>query len=157
MRLRENRELWLEPAHADWLALPDFHTLPVQVRLPDAALLDQTPGRRAADWALRPVPLVLPAAAPALRPAALVLAAHTCTPGEHSTDMDILTPPVRALPATDRRITRPAGDHTHPEGLAEQPGDRRSDLATAPAADPATLRCPASRTTDMRIVRLSQE
>ncbi|WP_093911467.1 hypothetical protein [Streptomyces sp. cf386] len=95
MRLRQNRELWLELAHAGWLALPDFRALPVQVRLLDAAVLDQAPGRRArcraADWALRPVPLVLPAAAPALRLTALVLAAHTCTRGEHSADMDILT------------------------------------------------------------------
>ncbi|MFD5861477.1 hypothetical protein [Streptomyces chartreusis] len=95
MRLRQNRELWLELTHAGWLALPDFRTLPVQVRLLDAAVLDQAPGRgtrrRAADWALRPAPLVLPAAAPALRLTALVLAALTCTRGEHSTDMDILT------------------------------------------------------------------
>ncbi|MFB6931302.1 hypothetical protein [Streptomyces chartreusis] len=95
MRLRQNRELWLELAHADWLALPDFRTLPVQVRLLDAGVLDQAPGRRArcraADWALRPVPLVLPAAAPALRLTALVLAAHTCTRAEHNTDMDTLT------------------------------------------------------------------
>jgi len=95
MRLRGNRELWLELAHAGWLELPDFRALPVQVRLLDAAVLDQTPGRRArcraADWALRPVPLVLPASAPALRLTALVLAAHTCAHVEHSTDMDILT------------------------------------------------------------------
>lgn len=95
MRLRGSRELWLELAHADWLDLPDFRALPVQLRLLDAALLEQTPGRRArrraADWALRPTPLVRPAAPPALRLTALVLAAHTCARGEHSTDMDILT------------------------------------------------------------------
>ncbi|GHH30144.1 hypothetical protein [Streptomyces lanatus] len=95
MRLRGNRELWLELAHAGWLALPDFRALPAQAWLLDAAVLDQAPGRRArcraADWALRPTPLTLPAAAPALRLTALVLAAHTCTRSEHSTDMDILT------------------------------------------------------------------
>ncbi|MFG2276085.1 hypothetical protein ACGFNY_40790 [Streptomyces chartreusis] len=94
MCLRQNRELWLELAHADWLALPDFRTLPVQARLLDAAVLDQAPGRRArrraADWALRPRPLLLPAAAPVLRLTALVLAAHSCTHGEHRSDMDIL-------------------------------------------------------------------
>lgn len=95
MRLRGSRELWLELAHADWLELPDFRVLPMQLRLLDAALLEQTPGRRArrraAGWALRPTPLVLPAAPPALRLTALVLAAHTCARTEHSTDMDILT------------------------------------------------------------------
>ncbi|RSN81873.1 hypothetical protein DMH26_36480 [Streptomyces sp. WAC 05379] len=95
MRLHGNRELWLELTHADWLALPDFRALPAQVRLLDAAVLDQAPGRRArrraADWALRPTPLILPAAAPALRLTALALAAHTSARTEHSTDMDILT------------------------------------------------------------------
>ncbi|ULR55758.1 hypothetical protein [Streptomyces deccanensis] len=95
MRLRQNREVWLELAHAGWLELPDVRTLPWQVRLLDATVLDQAPGRRtrcrAADWALRPVPLVLPATAPALRLTALVLAAHTGARPEHSTDMDILT------------------------------------------------------------------
>ncbi|MFD0008933.1 hypothetical protein ACFVJ4_42165 [Streptomyces sp. NPDC127178] len=95
MRLRGNRELWLELAHAGWLVLPDFRALPGQVRLLDATVLDQAAGRRArcraADWALRPVPLVLPTAAPALRLTALVLAAHACSRAEDSTDMDILT------------------------------------------------------------------
>jgi hypothetical protein len=95
MRLRQNRELWLELAHAGWLELPDLRALPMQVRLLDATVLDQTTGRRArcraADWALRPVPLILPAAAPALRLAALVLAAHTGASAEHNTDMDVLT------------------------------------------------------------------
>lgn len=95
MRLRGNRELWLELAHADWLALPDLRALPAQVRLLDAAVLDQAPSRRArcraADWALRPTPLILPAAAPALRLTALVLAAHACGRAEDSTDMDSLT------------------------------------------------------------------
>ncbi|MEV5910604.1 hypothetical protein AB0M00_17095 [Streptomyces chartreusis] len=95
MRLRGNRELWLELAHADWLTLPDFRALTAQVQLLDAAVLDQAPSRRArcraADWALRPTPLILPAAAPALRLTALTLAAHTSARTEHSTDMDVLT------------------------------------------------------------------
>ncbi|WP_416972204.1 hypothetical protein [Streptomyces sp. 4F14] len=95
MRLRQNREVWLELAHAGWLELPDVRAMPWQVRLLDATVLDQAPGRRtrcrAADWALRPVPLVLPATTPALRLTALVLAAHTGARPEHSTDMDILT------------------------------------------------------------------
>ncbi|MEU5796212.1 hypothetical protein ABZ800_22230 [Streptomyces sp. NPDC047813] len=95
MRLHASRELWLELAHADWLELPDFRTLPVQLRLLDAAVLDQTPGRRArcraAHWALRPTQLILSAAPPALRLTALVLAAHTSDQAEHGTDMDVLT------------------------------------------------------------------
>ncbi|MFJ7334396.1 hypothetical protein ACIQU3_21385 [Streptomyces sp. NPDC101110] len=72
MRLRQNHELWLELAHAGWLELPDVRALPWQVRLLDATVLDQAPSRRtrcrAADWGLRPVPLVLLATTPALRP-----------------------------------------------------------------------------------------
>jgi hypothetical protein len=94
MRLRGSGELWRELAHAGWLQLPDFRALPLQLRLLDAAVLDQAPGRRArcraAHWALHPAPLALPAAAPALRLTALVLAAHSPTQAEHSTDMDIL-------------------------------------------------------------------
>ncbi|WP_282703919.1 hypothetical protein [Streptomyces sp. CC219B] len=95
MRLRGNREPWLELAHAGWLELPNFRARPLQLRLLDAAVLDQMPGRRArcraAHWALQPAPLVLPTAAPALRLTALALAAHTCAHAEHSTDMDVLT------------------------------------------------------------------
>ncbi|WP_260461253.1 hypothetical protein [Streptomyces sp. WAC04114] len=94
MRLRQSGDLWLELAHAGWLELPDFRALPLQLRLLDAAVLDQAPGRRArcraAHWALHPAPLALPPAAPALRLAALVLASHSPTEAEHSTDMDVL-------------------------------------------------------------------
>jgi hypothetical protein len=94
MRLRANGELWLELAHAGWLEMPNFRALPLQLRLFDAAVLDQAPGRRArcraAHWALRPAPLALPTSAPALRLAALVLASHSPTEAEHSTDMDVL-------------------------------------------------------------------
>ncbi|KUL37410.1 hypothetical protein [Streptomyces regalis] len=87
MRLRGHRELWQELAHADWLELPDFKSAPVRLRLLDATVLDQAPGRRArcraAHWAL-------PAAPPALQLTALVLAAHTSAEAEHSTDMEIL-------------------------------------------------------------------
>ncbi|MGI5380589.1 hypothetical protein ACQEV2_41580 [Streptomyces sp. CA-251387] len=77
-------------------------------------LLEQAPGRRArrraADWALRPTPLVLPAAPPALRLTALALAAHTCARVEHSTDMDILTrlcghSPQQTAELLDRLVT----------------------------------------------------
>lgn len=114
MRLHGNRELWLELAHVDWLELPDFRTLPVQLRLLDAAVLDQTPGRRArcraAHWALRPTPLILPAAPPALRLTALVLAAHTSDHAEHGTDMDVLTrlcghSPQQTAELLDRLVT----------------------------------------------------
>ncbi|GAA4561223.1 hypothetical protein GCM10023097_77390 [Streptomyces collinus] len=94
MRLRGSGELWRELAHAGWLQLPDFRALPLQLRLLDAAVLDQAPGRRArcraAHWALHPAPLALPAAAPALRLTALVLAAHPPSQAEHGTEMDIL-------------------------------------------------------------------
>ncbi|WP_232107619.1 hypothetical protein [Streptomyces gossypiisoli] len=94
MRLHGHRELWQELAYAGWLEPLAVRSVPVQVRLLDAAVLDQAPGRRArcraAHWALHPAPLTLPAAPPALRLTALVLAAHTSADAEHSTDMDIL-------------------------------------------------------------------
>ncbi|MFI6937314.1 hypothetical protein [Streptomyces sp. NPDC050287] len=94
MHLGGHRELWQELAHAGWLEPPAVRSVPVQVRLLDAAVLDQVPGRRArcraAHWALRPAPLALPAAPPALRLTALVLAAHTSVDAEHSADMDVL-------------------------------------------------------------------
>ncbi|GGS95575.1 hypothetical protein [Streptomyces violaceus] len=94
MRLRGNGELWLELTHAGWLEPPDFRALPLHLRLLDAAVLDQAPGRRArcraAHWALHPTPLSMLAAAPALRLTALVLASHSPTEAEHSTDMDVL-------------------------------------------------------------------
>ncbi|QKW54138.1 hypothetical protein HUT08_36165 [Streptomyces buecherae] len=95
MRLHRSRELWLELAHAGWLEMPDFRALPVQLRLLDATVLDQAPGRRArcraAHWALRPTPLTLPTTPPALRLTALVLAAHTSDHAEEGTDMEVLT------------------------------------------------------------------
>ncbi|WP_308401037.1 hypothetical protein [Streptomyces sp. AC512_CC834] len=81
MRLRGRRELWLELAQAGWLETARSRPGPVTVRLLDATVLDQAPGRgarrRAAHWALHPTPLALSAAAPAaLRLTALVLASH---------------------------------------------------------------------------------
>ncbi len=114
MRLRQGGELWLELAHAGWLELPDFRSLPLQLRLLDAAVLDQAPGRRArcraAHWALRPAPLALPTAAPALRLAALVLASHSPTEAEHSTDIDVLArlcghSPQQTAELLDRLVT----------------------------------------------------
>ncbi|WP_369395566.1 hypothetical protein AB5J72_51475 (plasmid) [Streptomyces sp. CG1] len=95
MRLLGRTELWQELAQAHWLYLPDLKPTPVEVQLRDAALLGQTPGRRrrshAAHWALHPAPLASPATAPpAVRLAALVLAAHTTPHDRHSVDMDIL-------------------------------------------------------------------
>ncbi|MEU3937966.1 hypothetical protein AB0E85_38995 [Streptomyces sp. NPDC029044] len=86
MRLHRHTEAWQELAQDDWLDLPDPRTSPLQVRLLDDAALKQAPGRsarrRAAHWALKPTPLIVPAAAnPADRLAALVLAAHTTTAG----------------------------------------------------------------------------
>ncbi|WP_109031392.1 hypothetical protein [Streptomyces rubrogriseus] len=81
MRLRGRRELWLELAQAGWLETVGPRPGSVAVRLLDATVLDQAPGRgarrRAAHWALHPAPVVLPAAAPAaLRLTALALASH---------------------------------------------------------------------------------
>ncbi|MBK6017429.1 hypothetical protein [Streptomyces sp. MBT53] len=92
MRLRGHRDLWQELAHAGRLEPPDARSAPVQLRLLDAAVLDQAPGRRtrrrAAHRALHPAPLALPAAPPALRLTAL--AAHTSANTEHSTGLDAL-------------------------------------------------------------------
>ncbi|MFF0017995.1 hypothetical protein [Streptomyces sp. NPDC005374] len=95
MRLRGHREMWEELAQAGWLVLPDLRPTPVTVQLLDATVLGQPAGRRArhraAHWALRPAPLLLPPAAPlALRLTALVLAAHSSAHTEHGTDMDVL-------------------------------------------------------------------
>jgi hypothetical protein len=95
MRLRGRRELWEELAHSGWLETPDLRPARLEVRLLDAAVLDQAPSRcarrRAAHWALPPAPLLVPPTAPhALRLTALVLAAHTSTQVHHSTDMDVL-------------------------------------------------------------------
>lgn len=94
MRLRGHQDLWQELAHAGWLEPSGARSAPVLLRLLDAGVLDQAPGRRArrraAHWALHPAPLALPAAAPALRLTALVLAAHTSVDTEHSADLDTL-------------------------------------------------------------------
>ncbi|MGW3289424.1 hypothetical protein ACWDR3_32775 [Streptomyces sp. NPDC001002] len=94
MRLHGHRDLWQELAHAGWLEPPGTRSAPVQLRLLDAAVLDQAPGRRArrraAHWALHPASLVLPTAPPALRLTALTLAAHTSAGSEHSTDLNTL-------------------------------------------------------------------
>ncbi|WP_259372196.1 hypothetical protein [Streptomyces pristinaespiralis] len=85
MRLHRHTEAWQELAQDRWLDLPDPRAAPLQVRLLDGAL-NQAPcrsaRRRAAHWALKPAPLIVPAAAkPADRLAALVLAAHTTAAG----------------------------------------------------------------------------
>ncbi|MGW2433689.1 hypothetical protein [Streptomyces sp. NPDC001640] len=95
MRLRGRREVWEELADSGWLVMPDLKPACLDVRLLDAAILVQVPGRgergRAAHWALRPTPLLLsPAAPPALRLTALVLAANTSGQVHHSIDMDVL-------------------------------------------------------------------
>ncbi|MEU5335655.1 hypothetical protein AB0G51_20340 [Streptomyces asoensis] len=82
MRLYRRAEVWQELARDNWLELPSARTAVTRVRLLDGAVLDQAPSRsarrRAAHWALQPVPLAVPAAAaPAERLMALVLAAHT--------------------------------------------------------------------------------
>ena len=77
-----------------WLELPDLRAAFLQVRLLDDAVLDQAPGRsarrRAAHWALKPAPLIVPPAAkPADRLTALVLAAHT-TEASPAADMAVV-------------------------------------------------------------------
>ncbi|MGW4888145.1 hypothetical protein [Streptomyces murinus] len=94
MRLHRRTEAWQELAQDGWLDLPDPRTAPLRVRLLDDAALNQAPGRgarrRAAHWALKPAPLIVPAAAkPADRLAALVLAAHTTTAGP-AADMAVI-------------------------------------------------------------------
>jgi hypothetical protein len=94
MRLHRRGEVWQELIQGGWLELSNPRTAFTQVRLLDAAVLDQAPGRtvrrRAAHWALRPAPLLVPAAAaPAERLTALVLAAHT-TAASCTADMDVV-------------------------------------------------------------------
>ncbi|MGI5461211.1 hypothetical protein ACQEWB_50320 [Streptomyces sp. CA-249302] len=94
MRLNRRTEVWQELAQDGWLELPDPRAAFLQARLLDDAVLDQTPGRsvrrRAAHWALRPVPLTVAAAAhPADRLTALVLAAHTTAAGT-TADMSVV-------------------------------------------------------------------
>ncbi|MGW7578574.1 hypothetical protein [Streptomyces sp. NPDC054765] len=95
MCLRGRSEPWEELAHAHWLQLPNLRPVHMEARLLDAAVLDQAPGRRAcrraAHWALRPAPMLLPAAAPpVVRLAALALAAHSTAHVHQQADMDIL-------------------------------------------------------------------
>ncbi|MEU8975628.1 hypothetical protein AB0D11_41610 [Streptomyces monashensis] len=97
MRLHERAEVWAELAHGSWLRLPDLRAATVEVQLLDAAVRDQAPGRaarrRAAHWALRPVPLALDSAMPpAVRLVGLILAAHLSpNSARHSVEMDVLT------------------------------------------------------------------
>ncbi|OAH11721.1 hypothetical protein [Streptomyces jeddahensis] len=95
MRLYGRQELWQELAHTNWLTLPDLRSAPVEVQLLDEAVLDQSPGRsarrRAAHWALRPAPLLLPhTAPPAVQLTALVLAAYASAEVHHHADMEDL-------------------------------------------------------------------
>ncbi|MET8646429.1 hypothetical protein [Streptomyces sp. NPDC004675] len=95
MRLHGRREPWEELADSGWLEMPDLKPARLEVRLHDAAILDQIPGRRerrrAAHWALSPLPMLLPPAAPpALRLTALALAAHSSGQILHRIDMDTL-------------------------------------------------------------------
>ncbi|MFE9059889.1 hypothetical protein [Streptomyces mutabilis] len=95
MRLYGRTELWHELEHAGWLYRSSRKHSPVAAHLLEAAVLAQAPGRaaraRAAQWALRPAPLVLPPATPpALQLTALALAAHTAD-GAGGAELDILT------------------------------------------------------------------
>ncbi|MFS8202564.1 hypothetical protein ACLVWQ_28220 [Streptomyces sp. CWNU-52B] len=95
MRLRGRAELWTELEHAGWLARLASRRSPVELRLLDATMLRQAPGRstraHAAHWALRPVPLATPCGtAPSVQLTALTLAAHTCD-GTGSAELDVLT------------------------------------------------------------------
>ncbi|MBP0458970.1 hypothetical protein [Streptomyces montanisoli] len=82
MRLHGRMELWHELEHAGWLHRVSRKADPLTVRLLDATVLAQAPGRaartRAAEWALRPAPLEAAGGLPpVLRLTALALAAHT--------------------------------------------------------------------------------
>ncbi|MFD5453503.1 hypothetical protein [Streptomyces olivaceus] len=93
MRLRGRQELWLELAQAGWMEATGTQCGSMTVRLLDAAVLGQAPGRserrRAAHWALHPAPLALaPATSAALRLTALVLASHSITSAVSTSDLD---------------------------------------------------------------------
>ncbi|MFG2134985.1 hypothetical protein ACGFNV_45620 [Streptomyces sp. NPDC048751] len=95
MRLHGRQEVWQELAQDNWLRMPDLRPGVVTVRLLDAAVVDQAPGRRsrrrAAHWALYCAPLVPPPGTPpVLRLAALVLAVHDAGYGGHGADMELL-------------------------------------------------------------------
>jgi hypothetical protein len=94
MRLCGRRELWEQLEHADWLRRTACRYPHVEAQLRDAAVFAQRRGRRvrarAAHWALRPVPLVLPGGwAPAVQLTAVVLATST-SGAAGSTDMEVL-------------------------------------------------------------------
>ncbi|MET9904635.1 hypothetical protein [Streptomyces sp. NPDC006446] len=93
MRLHGRNELWEELEHADWLRRAAGRHPYVEAWLLDAALLSQQDGRaraRAAQWAMRPAPVVVPAGRPpAVQLAALALASHTLGDAS-STDLDDL-------------------------------------------------------------------
>lgn len=93
MRLRGRTELWEELEHADWLRRTVGRHPYVEARLLDAALLSQQDSRaraRAAQWAMRPTPLAVPAGLPpAVRLTALALASHT-SDDACSTDLKVL-------------------------------------------------------------------
>ncbi|MGY4929403.1 hypothetical protein [Streptomyces sp. 900105755] len=153
MHLGGHRELWQELAHAGWLEPPTVRSVPVQARLLDATVLDQLPGRRArcraAHWALHPAPLALPAAPPALRLTALVLAAHLCADAEHSADMDVLArlcghSPQQTGELLDRLVTTcTLGAWQHNRETDEVSWQLPKPLARArPAAQPRSCRAP---------------
>ncbi|MEV7283012.1 hypothetical protein AB0O01_00325 [Streptomyces sp. NPDC093252] len=91
MRLHGRPEPWRELTHTRWLQPAVPGSAGVELRLLDAAVRDQAPGRRArrraAHWALRPLP-VPSAAPPAVHLTALVLAAHSPSSG---TPMEVLS------------------------------------------------------------------
>lgn len=94
MRLHGRTELWDELEHAAWLRRRPGRHPHVEAQLLDAALLYLRPGSRtrarAAQWALRPAPVVVPAGRPpAVRLTALALASHTAGDAG-STDLDVL-------------------------------------------------------------------
>ncbi|MER7720743.1 hypothetical protein ABTX99_28005 [Streptomyces flaveolus] len=96
MRLRGRQELWLELAQTGWLEAAGHRPGSVTVRLLDATVLDQAPGRdarrRAAHWALHPTPLAVQEAAPAaLRLTALVLASHSSSSTASTEDLDTVS------------------------------------------------------------------
>ncbi|MET7988721.1 hypothetical protein [Streptomyces sp. NPDC005281] len=94
MRLHGRTELWEELEHTGWLRRRTGRYPHVEAQLLDAALLYQRPGSRtracAAQWALRPAPVVVPVGwPPAVQLAALALASHTAGDAG-STDLDVL-------------------------------------------------------------------
>lgn len=94
MRLCGRGELWEELEHAGWLRCRTGGHPHVEAQLLDAAVLAQRAGRRmrarAAQWALSPAPMALPAGwPPSVRLTSLAVA--SCTSGEGgSTDMEVL-------------------------------------------------------------------